>query len=160
MGNAPIDHYRVEQYLPDSDDWIEVDAPTLPSATIDGLTNGRSHLFRVSAHNAAGYGPPSPALSLTPTGRPTAPLNPVLDIEGINEASWDPPANDGGHPVDLYRVQYWTESFPGGPVTVGETTTAALTVAVSAAGRFRVQAHNVLGWGDWSDHVSSPYFSG
>lgn len=159
VGNSPIDHYRVEQHVPQTDDWTEVDVPTAPSSTIDGLTNGRAHLFRVSAHNAAGYGPPTLTDPLTPTGKPTAPLNPVLDIEGINEASWDPPANDGGHPVDLYRVQYWTETLPG-LSTVDEVTTAALTVAVAAAGKFRVQAHNVLGWGDWCDPVSSPYFSG
>ncbi len=157
-GGASIDGYLVEQYLPGIDDWVEMDSPTSPAATISGLENGQAHSFRVSAHNAAGYGQTRKAVA-TPTGRPTAPLNLVLDVVGIDEAYWDPPASDGGMAVDVYRVEYWEQPLPGFMQGPYEVTTAARTVAVHGAAKVRVQAHNAHGWGDWSATVFSPHYS-
>ena len=159
-GTAPIDFFRVDRHLTETEAWVEVDRPVVPSSTVTGLTNGQSQVFRVRAHNAAGYGPAAKTSSLRPTGAPTAPRNPVLDVAGINEAFWDPPASDGGHPVDLYRVEYWIEPFPSASLERHEVTTPQETVAVDGARKFRVQARNLNGWGDWSELALSPHYSG
>lgn len=73
----------------------------------DGLGDGKTHSYRVSAENLVGEGPLSTATSATTLDRPTAPRNLSASAgPGIGEISiaWDRPADDGGTNVTAYRI--------------------------------------------------------
>lgn len=66
--NEQVDGYQI--YVDDQNHDLDVDALTY---TVTGLLAGTTHTFRVSAHNASGYGDWTSALSLTIPGGSTPP---------------------------------------------------------------------------------------
>jgi hypothetical protein len=123
------------------------------TATVGSLTNGTSYTFTVSAENAVGLGPASPASSavipLTVPGAPTA----VAAIAGDGSAlvSWSPPTDAGGSPVTSYTLtaRPLLGSAAPPPITVDASVTA-ITVAGLTNGSgytFTVTATNSSGKG-------------
>ena len=77
------------------------------SCTITGLANGTPYTFSVTAANSAGRSSPSLAsAAMVPVG-PASPPQAVTAAgagRGILEVSWQPPASDGGAPVQAYAA--------------------------------------------------------
>jgi titin len=124
------------------------------SATVTGLTNGSTYVFRVSAVNAIG-GTTSNPVSAVPAGAPSVPLS-LLANAGDGQAvlSWSIPATNGGSAITGYRVE---KSVGGGAwtfvasMTTLSTTVTGLTNGVPVA--FRVSAVNAMGIGNASSTV-------
>jgi hypothetical protein len=121
------------------------------SCIVEGLTNGDTYRFTVTATNSAGTGPASdPSNAVTPLtvpGRPTAVLG-TPDNTTV-AVTWTAPADHGSSPITSYTVT----ASPGGKtcsngVTIGCTVTG-LTNGVAYT--FKVTATNSLGPGLPSD---------
>ena len=68
-----VEDYRVSYSFDDGGTWIEVDDPVSSTsrATVTGLANGRTYLFRVTAMNLLGESAPTTARA--PRSPPPAP---------------------------------------------------------------------------------------
>jgi titin len=99
IGSAPIDYYIVYK------DGVDISHPTSPTDWIGGLTNGVTYSFTVAAHNAAGTGPQSSPILVTPRTTPGAPTS-LVATHGNTEAllSWEAPSDTGGVPIEYYVV--------------------------------------------------------
>jgi hypothetical protein len=81
------------------------------TAVMTGLTNKTAYSFRVIAVNAAGSGPGSNTAGATPLGTADPPAGISVSVDsGAISLSWSTPANDGGFPIDHYRITI----YPGG----------------------------------------------
>ncbi|MEI6796810.1 MAG: leucine-rich repeat protein, partial [Methanomassiliicoccales archaeon] len=99
-GGRPIDYYLVYQ-----DGVLLATHYSVPRAIISGLSNGREYTFTVTAHNEVGQSAPSTGASATPLtipGMPRGLYAPAGDRSVMLQ--WDPPAFDGGRPIDYYLV--------------------------------------------------------
>lgn len=69
------------------------------------VTNGVTYYYQVAAINPGGEGPPSNETSATPAALPSTPGN-LSAVPGNRfvSLSWDAPADDGGFPVETYRL--------------------------------------------------------
>jgi fibronectin type 3 domain-containing protein len=69
------------------------------------VVNGNVYKYTVKARNLAGYGLVSEDISARPLGHPSAPRAVTLTVGPSSiTLSWEPPANDGGAPIDEYRI--------------------------------------------------------
>ena len=116
------------------------------SATVTGLTNGKSYAFAVlPANGIVGYGYWSGSSNaIVPTSVPKPPLN--VSAGAANQAAivtWTAPSYDGGSPVSGYTV---TASPGGASVTVGGGARSATVPGLTAGPySFSVIATNVNG---------------
>jgi hypothetical protein len=126
---------------------------TATSATVTGLTNGTSYVFRVAAVNAAGIGPTSVAtLALKPRTLPGVPTG-VTGMPGNGRVRlmWTAPSSHGGAAISDYVVHVCSDAgatwstFVDGVSKARSTTVRGLTNGTSYV--FRVTAVNVAGTG-------------
>lgn len=93
---SPVSGYRVERSTDGGATWIVALANTGNSGTnvvVNGLVNGTSYSFRVSAINAAGAGAVSNAAAATPLTTPSAPTALVAVAgDGVVSLSWNLPS--------------------------------------------------------------------
>ncbi len=155
-GGGAIKDYLV-QYSLNGSTWMKASDPVSASttATVVGLIDGKSYIFRVIALNAIGSGPPSPASNaVTPRSVPGAPRS-LGGAPGDGSASlgWAEPS-DGGASITDYLVEL---SSDGGtswtPFDDGLSTTPAAKVTGLTNGlsyKFRVAAVNAAGTGPFS----------
>jgi fibronectin type 3 domain-containing protein len=147
-GGATIDYYVVYQNN------VDVAHVTGAMKAVTGLTNGVSYSFKVAAHNNAGIGTKSAAVSATPLATvvtPGAPTNLVATPgDGQVRLSWTAPANNGGAAIDYYVVYRSEQDFAH--VTGTSKTVTSLTNGISYS--FKVAAHNSAGIGMKSAAVS------
>jgi ABC-type transport system substrate-binding protein len=137
-GGSPIDYYAVYK------NGTEVLQTALLTAVVSNLTNGRSYLFEVRAHNSVGLGNASMSVLVTPSGPPTAPLDLVaLPGNGRAELTWEAPANDGGLSIDRYLI--FRNGSEVSNVTTLNVTVNGLQNGISYS--FTVAAHNARGPG-------------
>ena len=126
------------------------------TATVTGLTNGGSYVFRVAAVNGVGPGPYSAtSVAVVPGGPAAAPIN-VAGVAGNGQVSlrWYAPPDNGGRSITDYVIQYssnggatWSMcSDAVSPAT--RATVAGLTNGVSYV--FRVAAVTSVGQGAWT----------
>ena len=77
-GGSPITGYHLERRAVTSNVWIKVNKEATPELTyhVKDLVESNEYVFRVSAENKAGVGPPSqpsePVLAKNPWGKSTA----------------------------------------------------------------------------------------
>jgi len=153
-GGAPITDYLVEYRLASGGGWQTfadgVSATT--TATVTGLVNGTSYVFRITPVTA--YGPGAQSLmsaAVTPVTVPTVPGAPFgVRGDSLVSLSWTAPVDDGGTPVTDYVVQYrvnqtgttW-QTFADGVSAGTSATVTGLTNGTSYV--FRVLAVNAAG---------------
>ena len=159
-GGAPISGYTVKWGTQAGGPYPNSSAVTDTQTSIDGLSNGVTYHFVVSATNSKGEGPNSAEVSATPsriTSVPGAPTG-LSAVAGDGQAalSWQAPADNGGEPITGYTVRWGTSA--GGPYpNTAETTETAATVTGLTNGmtyHFVVSANNVNGESANSDEVA------
>jgi titin len=144
-GGSAIDYYVVYR------GGVEIAQTASTSYVATGLTNGEQYSFTVAAHNAAGLGPQCWPIIVTPAAiPPTAPRN-LNGVAGDAQASltWDPPASQGGSPIDYYVV------YRDG-VEISQTASTSYVATGLTNGvpySFAVAAHNADGLGPQCDPV-------
>jgi titin len=154
-GGTPVTDYDIEYSADAGTTWVPFADGVSPAttATVTGLTNGTTYVFRVIARNAVGIGSPSdPSGPVKPLAPASAPTNLQVAL-GTGQAviTWDAPASAGGSTVSDYRVESsvdngltWTTFSDG----VSTATTATVPGLVNGTTyRFRVTGITELGLG-------------
>ncbi|MTA27758.1 MAG: hypothetical protein F2562_02745, partial [Actinobacteria bacterium] len=162
-GGSSIIGYRIESSI-NGTTWNDVVVDTGSASTVhvvNGLTNGTTYSFRVSARNTSGLGAVSNASTATPAGTPTAPR--VMSATGGSaqvQLSWTAPSSNGGGAITGYRIESsadggttWTTVNANTATTSTTFTVTGLTDGQSYA--FRVYALNAIGSGSASAVVSA-----
>jgi len=154
-GGLPITDYVVERSSDGGATWQAVadGVSTATTATVGGLVNGVSYLFRVAAVNAAGAGAATATTAATVPSKPAGAPTLVRAVRGDGQVtlSWKAPVVTGGSPIADYRVETSTD---GGKswTTVADGVSTALSTTVTGlangvARSFRVAAVNSVGAG-------------
>lgn len=110
-GGLRVTHYVVERKDVSMQHWITILSQNKETnCIIQGLTEGQEYLFRVSAVNDNGMGPPleglNPIKAKAPFDPPTAPGVPkVTEVGGdFVNLQWDKPESDGGSRIQGYWI--------------------------------------------------------
>ncbi|XP_066264227.1 titin-like [Branchiostoma lanceolatum] len=124
-GGSPVQGYFLEKRDKISKRWLKIEKEMLTTTSykVEGLIEGFSYEFRVSAKNVVGTGPPSeptfPSVARPPLDPPDPPLEPhVVDqTRSTVDLEWDEPVYDGSLPIEGYLVEHhlkgvesWTKS--------------------------------------------------
>lgn len=167
-GGATITDYLIQYSDNVGASWTDVTrAPsTLTTATITGLTNGTSYIFRVAAVNSAGTGQYSiNSASVIPATTPGAPTNLFATVSGQNiSLSWSAP-NNGGAAITDYAIQYASSSSSySNWVQINDGVSAAASAIITnltfgESYAFRVSAINRVGVGQTSSQTSPILFA-
>ena len=157
-GGAAISNYVVQRSADSGTSWVAVAraVSSATSASVTGLVNGTSYVFRVAAVNRVGVGGFSDAsaavipatLAGVPGGLTASPGN------GQARLAWTAPASNGGLPITNYVVQYSRDSgrtwFTFVRPQSAATSTTVTGLANGVAWVFRVAAVNGVGMGGFS----------
>lgn len=147
-GGATVDYYVVYQNGKD------VTHVTGTTAVLNGLTNGVSYNFAVSAHNSAGIGTMSSIVKATPSASVQTPGAPTgfgaTPGDGVVRLQWQAPASNGGAAIDYYVV--YQNGQDVAHVNGAMATVTGLTNGMGYS--FSVAAHNIAGTGITSNSVS------
>ncbi|MDE2803409.1 MAG: fibronectin type III domain-containing protein, partial [Chloroflexota bacterium] len=149
--DSSITGYQLNRYADGAwGTWADItgsDASTT-SHTVTSLTNGIAHTYAIRAVNAEGNGPPSDAVSTTPTLIPIRPAG-LAAAPGNAEItlSWDNPFNPS---ISKYQINQQTDGAWGAwaDITGSSASTTSHTVASLANGTtytFAVRAVNTHG---------------
>lgn len=159
-GGGAITGYSVQLSTDAGVTWSFAAATTDATASISGLTNGTSYVFRVAATNAFGRGDYTPASSSgIPVGPPQSPQS-LAAAAGNSQVSltWSAPASNGGAAITDYVVEY---SANGGSSWIafndGTSTSTAASVTGLTNGApyvFRVAAVNSAGQSDYASYMT------
>ncbi|NCY03712.1 MAG: fibronectin type III domain-containing protein, partial [Planctomycetia bacterium] len=158
-GGAAITDYVVEYKTTAAAVWTTFNdgVSSLTTATVTGLSNGTSYLFRVSAKNVAGTGAASEQVSATPATVPGAPLGVIVTADRARAlVTWSAPSFDGGSPITGYLVEWFVNGSLTSSSSVGASA-RSLQVPMLVEGwnySFRVSAHNAMGQGSASAEAS------
>lgn len=155
-GGLRITHYVVERKDISTNHWITVSTTCKDTTfTVQGLTEGQEYLFRVSAVNDNGMGPPlegvNPIKAKAPFDPPSPPGVPKVTQVGGDfvNLEWTKPENDGGA-----RIQgYWIDKREVGSnawqrVNISICLPTQINISNLIEGRqyeFRVFAQNIAG---------------
>jgi hypothetical protein len=159
--SSTITGYKVE-YSADGQVWT-VSATTVSSttsATVSGLTNGKTYQIRVSPVTATGIGASSVILG-TPATKPDAVTNLVATPSSSKMTlTFTRPKNTGGYGIDYYIVE--VASAAAGPWSVAVENSGSELTRIDIPGLantrtyyFRVTAVNQVGKGAVSAVVSA-----
>ena len=164
-GGAAITNYVIQFSSNTGRSWTTVGraASAATTATVTGLVNGTSYIFRVAAVNSVGTGVYSiNSNSVRPVAAavPAAPTN-VVVTPGNSQAilTWRAPPSNGGAAITNYVIQF-SSNTGGAWTTVGRAASAATTATVTGLVNgtsyiFRVAAVNSVGTGVYSINSNS-----
>ena len=148
-GGSAITGYAVTQYVSGVAQGTS-NVGVVTQATISGLTNGTTYIFRVAAKNVAGAGAQSGnSNAVTPRAAPDAPGN-VSAAPGAAQAtvSWSTPVSDGSSAITGYDVTRYLAGVADGTTSVGVVTQTVVNgLTNGTAYTFRVAAKNAIGTG-------------
>ncbi|MDD1769776.1 MAG: fibronectin type III domain-containing protein, partial [Methanomassiliicoccales archaeon] len=124
----------------------------------EGLNNGQTYYYQLSAINGVGEGQRSGEVSASPCTTPAAPvLGPATAGNGSVSLAWAPPGDDGGRPVTNYMVYRGTAPGTEALLTVTENvleyTDAPLDNGIACF--YQVSAVNSVGEGARSGESSA-----
>lgn len=159
-GNAAIDDREIQLSSDGGSNWSDFteEASVSTTASITGLVNGTSYVFRVRAHNSAGWSEwsaASTAVIPTPDFVASAPAAPTITSVTPGDAQVTvvfAPGDDGGSVITNYNVSYALAANTASWIDFERADSTATTVVVSGltngvAYVFRVNAENVVGAG-------------
>ena len=154
-GGAKIDTYQVQQQGLFGA-WYDLASTSSLGYTATGLYNGSTYVYRVLAHNVAGWGTPSLPVQAVPFTTPGAPMKLAATSgkDWIN-LTWDPPLGNGGRPVQGYWI-YRSTSLNGTYSSLKYTQSLSDLESPLAGGTayyYKVAACNVAGCGSFSGAV-------
>ena len=154
--------YRVQIDQPADNFSSTIEDTTVPSTryTPRGVLAAGTYAWRVTALDRDGNATATPSSAASSTfavqTTPDPPKNGLLKwIVGSGQVyvSWDAP-NNGGLPIDEYRLQYRKTGDPSWIVVAGIPAVdgSRNLVGLSTKTEYQVQlaAHNALGWGRWT----------
>ncbi|CAJ0587388.1 unnamed protein product, partial [Mesorhabditis spiculigera] len=159
-GGEPIQFYEVEKMNPKDGLWVPCGRTADTQFHVDTLNKGDHYKFRVKAVNSEGASDPleneNEIVAKNPYERPDKPGKPEptdWDYDHV-DLKWDPPASDGGAPIEEYQVEKRTKYGRWEPaITVpGNQTTATVPdLTANEEYEFRIVAVNKGGPSDPSD---------
>ncbi|KAJ1363943.1 Twitchin [Parelaphostrongylus tenuis] len=159
-GGEPIDHYEIEKMSTKDGIWVPCGRSNDTNFVVDTLSKGDHYKFRVKAVNSEGASDPlesdTDVLAKNPFDRPDKPGRPEptdWDSDHV-DLKWEPPANDGGAPIEEYQIEKRTKYGRWEPaITVpgGSTTATVPDLTPNEEYEFRVVAVNKGGASDPSD---------
>ena len=163
---------RVEGY----DNWVRIGTAgaSATSYTDRNLYSGTYYCYRVAANSSAGTGPFSDETCKSTAGDgPRFPDPPIVRLSSVSPnrvtIAWDPPADDGGRPVQSYLYEqagddgefeygceyhsgdreYWTDACK--MVSAGTRSATFSNLEPGASYKFRVRAETSYSLsGDWA----------
>jgi titin len=147
-GGSPILSYTIERL--NGATWVSVaTGVTSPSYNVNGLTNGTTYQFRVSALNAVGSSVTTASVSVSPATVPSVATGVTLTPgDSQLSVSWTAPSSNGGGVIAMYRV----EQSSGGATWSTAATVSGTSTSVVIAGlsngtpvSVRVVAINAVG---------------
>jgi uncharacterized repeat protein (TIGR01451 family) len=160
-GDSPATSYTVRNVTASNghlvpDLVVPVNGSTLtPAVTVNGLTNGVSYTFTVSATNAQGtsaFSTPSNAvtpLAITVPGAPTGATAIATDSQA--SITWAAPASNGNATINSYTVTARINGLAtaNSATTPNGTTTSALVIGLTngTTYTFTIHANNIKGAG-------------
>ena len=161
-GDSPITDYVIEYKLTSDPDvpaswqiFADAETPIIVATPVNGLINGTSYDFRISAKNDMGVGNPStPLVSSTPRTVPSKPtITSAVSGDMQVTVNFTAPAN-GGAEITGYAV---TSNGGGTDSNSGSTNLSHIVTGLTngTAYTFTVTATNIAGTGPASD-PSSP----
>lgn len=158
-GGSPVSDYRVQHATSAGGPWTTFSDGTSAdtTATVTGLTNGTTYLFRVAAINEAGTGPDAGPSATTPLAAPSAPtINSITPGSKFLKVAFSGPGSNGGSAVTGYEY-----SLDGGEWKAASGTTSPLAINGLTNGHVyavRIRAVNAVGGGEASSVVTAtPY---
>ena len=166
-GGASIDGYTATAYDANGDvagfcGYTGNNPLGIMSCIIFGLSAGADYIFKITAHNGLGNGPPSSSVGpLTLPDLPSAPNNPSASVDvGSAEISWTVPTSDGGASIDGYTATAYDANgdvagFCGytGNNPLGIMSCIIFGLSAGADYIFKITAHNGVGDGPPSSSV-------
>jgi len=162
-GGAPITDYAIQYSSNGGTNWSAFShaASNAVSATVTGLANGTSYVFRVSAVNGVGNGSyTAQSSAIVPLATPGVPSSLVaLAGDGSVALNWTAPADTGGNPITDYSIQYSSNGgFTWSIFTHAASASVSTTVTGFANGTsyvFRVAAVTGIGTGFYTAQSSA-----
>jgi predicted phage tail protein len=161
-GGAPVTGYKIYRGAdPGSTTLIKTVGGNNNSYSDQGLTNGQTYYYRVSAVNRVGEGPFSPAASAKPSSGPSVPATPqslaATAAVGAVTLQWSAPASDGGNPILNYTIYRGTSPSSLSVLTSGAKSRSLFDGGVTngVTYYYAVAAVNGIGEGPRSPPVSA-----
>jgi hypothetical protein len=162
LSQTPITDYTIQYSSNSGSSWttFTLEASTATSATITGLTNGTSYVFRVAGVNGVGPGEYTAASSsVTPTAGtpPNAPTSLAATAGNAQLAlTWTAPSAPGSSAITGYTVEYTPSGGSAATVDTGSTATSYTLTGLTNGTSYsvRVRAVSSAGNGDYSTAVT------
>jgi hypothetical protein len=153
-GGSPITSYTVSVGSGGAVVRTETVDASVTSLEVDGLTNGTTYTFTVTATNARGTGPAGQSNATTPATVPGAPTAVTGSAWlGTVNLGWQAPASDGGNPIVSYVISVRSGGSEVGTRTVAAPATGTVVEGLDngTAYTFTVTAVNAVGAGPESE---------
>ncbi|MGD8373426.1 MAG: fibronectin type III domain-containing protein [Candidatus Woesebacteria bacterium] len=151
-GGSSITDYSIQYQVEGAGSWTSWShtASAATSASVTGLTNGTTYLFRVAAVNGMGMGSYATSSGTLIATTPSDPLDfAVSTSDQTASLSWTTPTDDGGQSITDYFIQYqlqgagsWTTWSHSASVSTSSSITSLTNGEYYG---FRVAAINSMG---------------
>ncbi|GAA5030672.1 fibronectin type III domain-containing protein [Microbacterium fluvii] len=158
--NGTVTGYVVQKRLGTSGEWTTAattSASTL-TASVTGLTNGKTYQVRVAAKTSVGTGTYSSSINVVPAGKPPAPtkVKATSSSKGTVTVSW-PKVSSNGSAITGYVVKYSTNGSKWYTLKSVSASTLKVTSTKGSHGKkiyFKVYAKNAVGTSAGSSTIS------